>query len=88
MTIRVTKNLNKIIDRNYYPVLEAENSNKRHRPIGIGIQGFADTLQKMKIPYEDKRAVEVNELIFETLYHASMLASIELAKVEGPYSTF
>jgi ribonucleotide reductase alpha subunit len=81
VTVRVTKNLNKIIDRNYYPVAEAQRSNFRHRPIGIGCQGLADALQKLKIPYEDKRAVEVNELIFETLYHAAMEASVELAKI-------
>lgn len=88
VTIRVTKNLNKIIDRNFYPVKEAENSNKRHRPIGIGIQGLADALQMMKISFEDPRAKEVNELIFETMYHAAMQTSMELAKVEGPYASF
>ena len=60
----------------------------RHRPIGIGIQGFADTLQKMKISFEDSRAKEVNELIFETMYHAAMQTSMELAIAEGPYETF
>lgn len=72
VTCRITKNLNKIIDNNYYPVEEAKTSNFRHRPIGIGVQGFADALQKMKICFEDKRAVEVNELLHETIYHAAM----------------
>jgi ribonucleotide reductase alpha subunit len=88
VSCRITKNLNKIIDNNYYPVIEAQNSNFRHRPIGIGVQGFADALQKMKIPYEDKRAIEVNALMFETIYHAAMQTSMELAKTEGPYQTF
>ena len=88
VTCRITKNLNKIIDRNHYPVKEAENSNFRHRPIGIGVQGFADALQMMKVCFEDKKAEEINEMIFETIYHAAMQTSIELAKVEGPYSTF
>ena len=81
----VTKNLNRVIDVNYYPVKEAENSNMRHRPIGIGIQGMADTLIKMKIPFEDDRAEQVNAEIFETIYHAAMEESIALAKVEGHY---
>lgn len=88
VTKRITRNLNKVIDENYYPVPEAKNSNMRHRPIGLGVQGMADALQIMKIPFEDKRAVQINEWIFETIYHASMETSMELAKVEGPYSTF
>lgn len=88
VTKRITRNLNKVIDRNYYPIKEAEYSNKRHRPIGIGVQGFADALQVMKIPYEDQKAIELNELIFETIYHAAMETSIELAQEEGPYDTF
>jgi ribonucleoside-diphosphate reductase alpha subunit len=84
----ITLNLNKIIDGNYYPVPEAKLSNMRHRPIGIGVQGFADALQIMKVPFEDKRALEINEMIFETIYHASMEASMELAKIEGPYESF
>lgn len=85
---RVTKNLNRVIDRNFYPVKEARNSNMRHRPIGIGVQGMADALAMMSIPYEDPRALEVNTLIFETIYHAAMEASIEIAKEEGHYETF
>jgi ribonucleoside-diphosphate reductase alpha chain len=69
---RITKNLNRIIDNNYYPIPEARNSNMRHRPIGIGIQGLADTLIKMKIPYEDDRAEKLNAEIFETIYHGAM----------------
>lgn len=88
VTKRVTKNLNRVIERNFYPVPEAKNSNMRNRPIGIGVQGFADALQKMKIPFEDPRALEVNTLIFETIYHAAMETSMEIAKVEGPYETF
>lgn len=88
VSCRITKNLNKIIDNNYYPVFEAQNSNFRHRPIGIGVQGFADALQKMKISFEDPRALEVNALMFETIYHAAMQTSMELAKIEGPYKTF
>mmetsp|Transcript_34419 Transcript_34419/g.25496 ORF Transcript_34419/g.25496 Transcript_34419/m.25496 type:complete len:210 (+) Transcript_34419:1574-2203(+) len=60
----------------------------KHRPIGIGVQGFADMLQKMRIPYDDPRAIDVNELVFETIYHSAMETSIEMAKKEGPYSSF
>jgi ribonucleoside-diphosphate reductase alpha chain len=84
----VTKNLNRIIDNNYYPIEEAKRSNMRHRPIGIGIQGLADCLIKMKVAFEDDRAEQINADIFETIYHAAMTESIELAKQEGPYETF
>jgi len=84
----ITRNLNKIIDNNYYPCEEARNSNQRHRPIGIGIQGLADALMMLKISFEDERAYKFNQELFETIYHASMESSIEIAKVEGPYSTF
>ncbi len=60
----------------------------RHRPIGIGVQGFADMLMKLKLPYEDKKAYEIDALIFETIYHAAMEMSVEIAKKEGPYETF
>jgi ribonucleotide reductase alpha subunit len=79
VTKRITKNLNRVIDRNYYPIKEAENSNMRHRPIGIGVQGLADAYQKMGIPFEDPRALDVNNKIFETIYHAAMETSMELA---------
>ena len=88
MTKRVTKNLNVVIDKNHYPVKEARYSNLKHRPIGIGVQGFADALQKMGIPFEDERALELTKLIFETIYHASMETSMELAKKDGPYESF
>lgn len=88
VTKRITKNLNKVIDVNYYPVPEAKKSNMRHRPIGIGVQGMADALQIMKIAFEDKAAITVNELIHETIYHAAMETSMEIAKVEGWYETF
>jgi ribonucleoside-diphosphate reductase alpha subunit len=84
----ITKNLNKVIDLNYYPVEEAKNSNFRHRPIGIGVQGLADAFSKMKIPYETDEAIVENEKIFETIYFAAMTASMEIAKVEGPYQSY
>lgn len=85
---QVTRNLNKVIDRNHYPVPEAKYSNLRHRPIGIGVQGLADTFMKMSIAFEDPEAETVNAMIFETIYHASMETSMEIAKEEGPYETF
>lgn len=88
VTRKVCKNLNRVIDVNYYPIKEAENSNMRHRPIGIGIQGMADTLIRMKIAFEDERAAQMNAEIFETIYHAAMTESCELAKKEGHYESF
>ena len=88
VTIRITKNLNQVIDRNYYPIEEAKNSNMRHRPIGIGVQGLADAFQKMGLAFESEEALDVNTRIFETLYHAAMQTSMELAKIHGPYSSF
>ncbi len=84
----VTRNLNKIIDKNYYPVQEAENSNMRHRPIGIGVQGLADVFLQMRLPFDSDEAKEVNKRIFETIYFASLTESCALAKKEGPYSSF
>ncbi|EER15036.1 ribonucleoside-diphosphate reductase, large subunit, putative [Perkinsus marinus ATCC 50983] len=84
----VTKNLNKVIDRNYYPVPEARKSNMRHRPIGIGVQGLADAFLLMRFPYESPEALKLNNDIFETIYHAACEASMELAKRDGPYETF
>ncbi|AXE18811.1 ribonucleoside-diphosphate reductase subunit alpha [Runella rosea] len=84
----VTKNLNKIIDLNYYPVPEAERSNKRHRPIGIGIQGLADAFLMMRMPFESEEARRLNEDIHETIYHGALVASMELAKTQGPYETW
>ena len=88
ITKRVTKNLNKVIDRNYYPVKEAENSNFRHRPIGLGIQGLADTFIKLGLPFTSDEAKKLNQDIFETLYFAAVTASMEEAKEDGPYQTY
>ncbi|MBU2900394.1 ribonucleoside-diphosphate reductase subunit alpha [Maribacter dokdonensis] len=88
VTKRVTKNLNKVIDRNYYPVKEAENSNMRHRPIGLGVQGLADTFIMLRMPFTSDDAKKLNQEIFETLYFGAVTASMEMAKEEGPYSTF
>lgn len=88
ITKRVIKNLNKVIDRNYYPVKEAENSNFRHRPVGLGVQGLADTFIKLRLPFTSDDAKKLNQEIFETLYFASVTASMELSKLEGPYSTY
>jgi len=88
VTKRVTKNLNKVIDRNYYPVKQAENSNMRHRPIGLGIQGLADTFIMLRLPFTSDEAKKLNEDIFETIYFAAVTASNEMAIEEGPYSTF
>lgn len=83
-----TKNLNAVIDRNYYPVPEAYNSNMRHRPIGLGVQGLADTFVMLRLPFESEEAQQLNAEIFETIYYAAMEASCELAEVDGPYATF
>lgn len=84
----VTKNLNKIIDVNYYPVPEAKNSNMRHRPIGIGVQGLADAFILMRYPFESEEAQMLNKQIFETLYFGALEASCEIAEQDGPYSTY
>ncbi|UPZ16303.1 ribonucleoside-diphosphate reductase subunit alpha [Flavobacterium humidisoli] len=88
VTKRVTRNLNKVIDRNYYPVKEAENSNMRHRPVGLGVQGLADAFIMLRLPFTSDEAKTLNQEIFETLYFAAVTASMEMAKEEGPYSTF
>jgi ribonucleoside-diphosphate reductase alpha chain len=88
VTYEVTKNLNKIIDGNYYPVDEARNSNMRHRPIGLGVQGLADVFILMRLPFESDEAKQLNKEIFETIYFAAMTASKDLSKVDGPYETF
>ena len=87
VTYQATLNLNKIIDGNYYPVEEARNSNMRHRPIGLGVQGLADTFIMMGYPFESEEAKALNREIFETIYYASMTASKDLAIVDGPYET-
>jgi len=84
----VTKNLNKIIDVNYYPVEEARNSNMRHRPIGIGVQGLADTFIKLRMPFDSPEAKQLNIDIFETIYFGALTASNELAKANGTYESY
>lgn len=76
----ITRNLNKIIDLNYYPVEEARYSNLKNRPIGIGVQGLADVYQQMELPFESAEAAELNEKIFETIYYGAVCESIEIAK--------
>ncbi|CAB0029539.1 unnamed protein product [Trichogramma brassicae] len=83
-----TRNLDRIIDINYYPIKEAKNSNFRHRPIGIGIQGLADAFLLMRYPFESEEAQKLNIQIFETLYYGALEASCEIAKEKGPYSTY
>merc|ERR1712038_1854288 len=84
----VTKNLNRIIDVNFYPVVEARNSNMRHRPIGIGVQGLADAFILMRFPFESEEAQLLNKQIFETIYFGAMEASCEIAEVQGTYETY
>jgi ribonucleoside-diphosphate reductase alpha chain len=84
----VTRNLNKVIDINYYPVEEARNSNMRHRPIGIGVQGLADAFIMLRMPFDSEEARGLNKDIHETIYFAAMESSMEQAKVHGPYQTF
>jgi ribonucleoside-diphosphate reductase alpha chain len=88
VTYEATKNLNKIIDYNYYPVEEARNSNMRHRPIGLGVQGLADVFILLRQPFESEEARTLNKEIFETIYFAAMTASKDLAKIQGPYETY
>ena len=88
ITKRITKNLNKVIDRNYYPVIEAQNSNFRHRPIGIGVQGLADAFIKLRMPFTSDEAKKLNQDIFETIYYAAVTASMEEAKKDGKYETY
>jgi ribonucleoside-diphosphate reductase alpha chain len=88
VTYTVTKNLNKIIDHNYYPVAEAKNSNMRHRPIGLGVQGLADAFILMRFPFASDEAKQMNKDIFETMYFAGLTASKDLAQAEGAYQTY
>ena len=88
VTVRVTKNLNRVIDRNYYPVIEAQNSNFRHRPVGLGVQGLADAFIMLRLPFTSEEAKKLNQEIFETLYFAAVTASSEEAKNEGTYETY
>jgi ribonucleoside-diphosphate reductase alpha chain len=82
------KNLNRVIDINYYPTPETERSNKRHRPVGLGVQGLADVFAQMRVPWETDKALELNQRIFEHIYYAAVEASAEVAEKEGPYSTY
>ena len=84
----ITRNLNKVIDRNYYPVAEAKNSNMRHRPVGLGVQGLADTFIKLRLPFDSAEAKQLNSDIFETIYFASLTSSCEVAKEEGAYQSY
>lgn len=88
ITYQVTLNLNRIIDNNYYPIIEAKNSNMRHRPIGLGVQGLADTFIQLRLPFESEEAKQLNKEIFETIYFAAMTASKDLAVLDGSYETF
>jgi ribonucleoside-diphosphate reductase alpha subunit len=84
----VTRNLNKVIDGNYYPIPETKTSNMRHRPIGLGVQGLADVFMMLGLPFESDMAKILNKNIFETIYYAAMVSSCELAKIDGAYETF
>ena len=84
----VTANLNKVIDINFYPTTKTHTSNMRNRPIGIGVQGLADAFALLNLPFHSEEASRVNEMIFETMYHAALEKSMEIAKIEGPYSSF
>jgi ribonucleoside-diphosphate reductase alpha chain len=88
VTYQVTINLNRVIDQNFYPVKEAENSNLRHRPVGLGVQGLADAFIKLRLPFESAEAQKLNKDIFETIYYAAMSASKDLAIKEGAYESF
>jgi len=88
VTYEVTKNLNRIIDNNYYPIEEAKTSNLKHRPIGLGVQGLADVFILLRLPFESDLAKMLNKNIFETIYFAAMTASKDLAKEVGAYETF
>ncbi|MBT4413766.1 ribonucleoside-diphosphate reductase alpha chain [Polaribacter sp. Hel1_33_78] len=88
VTKKVTRNLDTVIDANFYPVIEAENSNFRHRPIGLGIQGLADAFIMLRLPFTSEEAQKLNQEIFETMYFAAVTSSMEIAKAKGAYSTF
>jgi ribonucleoside-diphosphate reductase alpha chain len=88
VTKKITKNLDTVIDQNFYPIPEAENSNMRHRPVGIGIQGLADAFIMLRMPFTSEEAKKLNKDIFETIYFAALTSSMELAKINGPYSSY
>ena len=88
ITKMVTKNLNRVIDRNFYPVETARRSNMRHRPIGLGVQGLADVFNLLRLPFDCEQSRQINSYIFETMYHAALESSCELAELDGSYETF
>lgn len=88
VTYKITKNLNSVIDRNYYPVPEARNSNMRHRPVGLGVQGLADTFIQLRFPFTSEEAKKLNKDIFETIYYAALCSSKDQAKLDGAYETY
>ena len=88
VTKQVTKNLNRVIDRNYYPIPEAQNSNFRHRPVGLGVQGLADAFISLRMPFTSDEAKKLNQEIFETIYFAALTASMEEAQKDGVYKTY
>lgn len=88
VAMKVTYNLDKLIDVNYYPTEKTRISNQKHRPIGIGVQGLADVFAMLKMPFESLEARQVNKKIFETIYHASLFSSMNIAMEKEPYSTF
>ena len=88
VTYKVAKNLNKVIDRNYYPVVEARNSNMRHRPVGLGVQGLADAFIMLRLPFDSEEAKQLNKDIFETMYYAAVTSSKDQAKLDGPYESY
>ena len=88
ITMQLTRNLNRVIDQNYYPIPEARRSNMRHRPIGIGVQGLADAFILMRYPFDSVEAKVLNREIHETIYYAALTASKDLAREEGPYETY
>lgn len=88
ITYKVTRNLNRVIDRNYYPVVEARNSNMRHRPVGLGVQGLADAFILLRYPFTSPEARQLNQEIFETLYFAALKSSCDMAKTDGAYESY
>lgn len=84
----VIKNLNRVIDINFYPTVETKTSNMRHRPVGLGVQGLSDVFALLRVPWESEQAAELNQLLFEHIYYAAVESSCEIAQQEGPYSTF
>lgn len=84
----VAFNLNRVIDVNYYPIPEARRSNMRHRPIGVGVNGLADAFMALRMPFDSPEARELNQKIFETIYHAALESSSDIAETDGPYETY